>query len=161
MSMVVEASIMKIHVNRIPFEGLREETTYDPALLDLKRRDLQLQEPIALSAFITKAEDELVVQADIACRLHLSCARCLGAFDSPLRTSAMLTYHVRPTDVVDITEDLRQEIILAYPMIPLCRRTCKGLCPACGQNLNLQACPHQKESRDGPPETETQSSPAR
>ena len=152
---------MKIHVNRIPFEGLHEDMTYDPSALDLERNDLKLQEPIALSAFITKAEDALVVQADIACRLHLSCARCLEAFEAPLQTSATLSYHVHPTDVVDITEDIRQELILAYPMIPLCRRTCKGLCPACGQNLNLQTCPHQKESSDGPPETQTQSSPAR
>lgn len=152
---------MKIHVNRVPFEGLREETTYDPATLDLERNDLQLPEPVNLSAFITKAGDELVVQADVACQLHLSCARCLGAFESPLQTSATLSYHVRPTDVVDITEDIRQEIILAYPMIPLCRQACKGLCPTCGQNLNLQTCPHQKESRDGPPETETQSVPPR
>jgi uncharacterized protein len=42
--------------------------------------------------------------------------------------------------VVDITNDIRQEIILAYPMIPICRQTCKGLCAVCGYNLNQGVC---------------------
>jgi uncharacterized protein len=50
---------------------------------------------------------------------------------------------VAPTDVVDITDDIRQEIILAYPMIPICQQNCKGLCPVCGQNLNQEILPHK------------------
>ncbi|MBI2174769.1 MAG: DUF177 domain-containing protein [Candidatus Omnitrophica bacterium] len=60
-----------------------------------------------------------------------------------LDVKAMSSYHVAPTDVVDITDDVRQEIILAYPMIPVCREDCKGLCISCGQNLNVAACSHQ------------------
>ena len=45
-------------------------------------------------------------------------------------------------DVVDITDDVRQEIMLAYPMIPVCRPDCKGLCSVCGQNLNAGPCQH-------------------
>ena len=136
---------MKIYVNRIPFEGVREETTYDPKALDVDREDVQVAEPVALSSFITKTAETLVVMADISSQLRLTCARCLEAFDAPLRTSATLTYDVAPTDVVDITEDVRQEMILAYPMIPVCRADCRGLCLVCGQNLNDASCPHQPE----------------
>jgi uncharacterized protein len=133
---------MKIHVNRIPYEGLREETVYDPKTLDMDRFDVRLEDPIAVSAVITKAEQEIVVQATIHCQLRLSCARCLGAFESPLRLSVTLSYQVGPSDVVDITNDIRQEIILAYPMVPVCQQQCKGLCPTCGQNLNQEILPH-------------------
>lgn len=143
MTQAVVAATMKIHVNRVPVDGLHEEASYDPKTLDLERDDLRLEAPIAVSSFITKAQDELVVQAQARCRLQLRCARCLSDFESPLATDMLLSYHVRPMDVVDITEDVRQEIILASPMIPLCRPECKGLCPACGQNLNVTSCRHQ------------------
>ncbi len=131
---------MKIHVNRIPVDGLREESMYDPKILDMTRADIQVEDPIRVAAFIIKAKREIVVQADIHCALKLCCARCLRAFEQPLHTSATLNYQVLPTDVVDITEDIRQEIILAYPMIPVCRQDCRGLCPHCGQNRNDGAC---------------------
>jgi len=134
---------MKIHVNRIPAEGLHGETTYDPKILDMDRFDVQLKNPIAVSSFITKADQELIVQAEIRCLLRLSCARCLTSFEHPLQTETTLSYQVASTEVVDITEDIRQEIILAYPMIPVCQSGCKGLCSMCGQNLNSSPCPHQ------------------
>ena len=134
---------MKIYVNRIPDEGLREEITYDPAALDVERDDLRMEEPIAVSSFILKTEGEMVVQADIRARAQMSCARCLEPFEVPLQTAATLSYTVAPTDVIDITEDIRQELMLAYPMVPVCRSECRGLCAACGQNLNQGMCEHQ------------------
>jgi len=133
---------MKIHVNRIPFEGLHEEAAYDPKTLDLERFDVHLEEPITVSSFITRADQEIVVLAQIRGVLRLCCARCLEVFHSPLQTSATLSYQVKPTDVVDITEDIRQEIILTFPMIPVCRPACRGLCRLCGQNLNVAPCQH-------------------
>ena len=139
--------MMKIHVNRVPSEGLRQEVTCDPKTLDVDRFDIHPEEPVIVSSFITKADQELLVKADIRCRLQLSCARCLQTFEVPLQTAAMLSYQVAPTDVVDITEDIRQEILLAYPMIPLCQAGCKGLCPTCGQHLHDTSCPCERRSQ--------------
>ena len=133
---------MKIQVNRIPAEGLQEEAVYDPKLLDVERFDLHVEEPIVVSSFITKAENAVLVQAQIRCRLRLSCARCLEPFEFPMEIAGTFSYQVRPSDVVDVTDDIRQEILLAYPMIPVCQEACKGLCPACGWNLNAGSCVH-------------------
>jgi uncharacterized protein len=134
---------MKIHVNRIPAEGLRSHATYDPSTMDMDRSDVRLSEPFEVDAFMTKADQELVVDVDIRCPLRLSCARCLEGFSWVVATDALFSYTVQPTDVVDITDDVRQEIVLAYPMTPLCRPDCKGLCSSCGQNLNIAPCSHQ------------------
>ena len=133
---------MKIHVNRVPPEGLQESASYDPATLDVDRLDVHVEQPVAVPAFVTKAEHELVVQAQIHCVMGLTCARCLKSFDRPLKASAMLTYDVVPTDVVDITDNVRQELILGYPMVPICDPGCKGLCLICGENLNVASCEH-------------------
>ena len=49
---------------------------------------------------------------------------------------------------LDLTEEVRQAIILNLPMQPLCRQDCQGLCTGCGENLNLKTCqcPNEKDS---------------
>lgn len=136
---------MKIHVSRVPPEGLREDATYSPKELDIERFDLHFQEPLAVSSFVTLADRELVVEADIQAKIRMACGRCLTEFDKPLATHATLLYEVTAGDTVDITEDVRQEVMLAFPMIPISRRDCKGLCAECGQNRNVGACPHHPE----------------
>jgi uncharacterized protein len=134
---------MKIHVSRVPEGGLKEQASYDPAPLDMDRQDIHLTEPFAVDVFVVKAERELVVDAAIRCPIRMSCARCLEEFPRTLSLKALFSYPVQPTDVVDITDDVRQEIILAYPMIPVCQPGCQGLCITCGQNLNRGSCSHQ------------------
>lgn len=138
---------MKIHVNRVPAEGLHERATYDPAPLDMDRADVQLTEPFKVEADIAKADRELVVNVNIKAPASMTCARCLTPFPSTITAATLFSYQVGPTDVVDMTEDVRQEIILAYPMIPVCRPQCKGLCMACGQNLNVASCDHASRER--------------
>ncbi len=146
---------MKIQVNRVPAEGVKEHAVYDPAALDMEREDIRPTGPFDVDAQITLVDKELVVIADIHCAVHMTCARCLEAFEAPVGPRAIFSYSVEPDDLVDITEDVRQEIILAYPMVPVCRADCKGLCATCGQNLNERACGHPmgtppaEESRGG------------
>ena len=51
---------------------------------------------------------------------------------------------LRPLPSLDvelpIDEVLREQILLAMPMTPLCDEDCKGLCAQCGGNLNETAC---------------------
>ena len=141
---------MKIHVNRVPEGGLKQHVAYDPTVLDMDRDDVRLVEPFEVDAVITKADRELLVSAVIHCPVQTTCARCLVEFTLTLTPEALFSYTVQPTDVVDITEDVRQEVILAYPMRPLCRLDCKGLCRTCGQNLNERMCRHQaSQPREG------------
>ena len=41
---------------------------------------------------------------------------------------------------IDLTEALRQEIILHFPVVRVCSIHCKGICPKCGINLNEKTC---------------------
>ena len=53
------------------------------------------------------------------------------------------------TEFADLTDELRQSIILALPTYPVCRADCRGLCPTCGKNLNEGPCTCVHEERDG------------
>jgi uncharacterized protein len=37
---------------------------------------------------------------------------------------------------------------MAVPMKPLCREDCRGLCPTCGEDLNVTACGCAAEAAD-------------
>jgi uncharacterized protein len=41
---------------------------------------------------------------------------------------------------IDVGDEIRDEILLAIPINPLCQETCQGLCLVCGGNRNLVAC---------------------
>ena len=42
--------------------------------------------------------------------------------------------------MLDISESVRQSIILATPMKPLCQKECAGICSECGINRNEATC---------------------
>jgi uncharacterized protein len=58
-------------------------------------------------------------------------------------------YHYQG-DHIDLTPMLREQIILAAPMQPLCREDCAGLCSRCGQNLNDRRCACEPEAIKSP-----------
>jgi len=49
---------------------------------------------------------------------------------------------------LEIGERVRQLILLALPLKPLCRPDCRGLCPLCGQDLNEGECGCKREAPD-------------
>jgi len=48
--------------------------------------------------------------------------------------------HYYDGETLDISEDVRQGLILEIPAWPLCSEMCKGLCTECGAELNREAC---------------------
>jgi uncharacterized protein len=50
--------------------------------------------------------------------------------------------------VIDLDPILREQTILALPGYPVCRETCRGLCPACGTNLNERECGCERRAPD-------------
>lgn len=49
---------------------------------------------------------------------------------------------------IDLEPMVRDAVILGLPLNPLCRPDCKGLCPQCGQDLNVKDCGHRPDATD-------------
>jgi len=73
-------------------------------------------------------------------RQQLVCGRCLEPFERPYSSSFHFDYPVKDQVVLDVTDDVRQEVLLSYPLLVICKKECRGLCPACGKNLNEGSC---------------------
>ena len=43
-------------------------------------------------------------------------------------------------DELDLTDAIREQIVLAVPQFVICEEACRGLCPQCGTNLNQTQC---------------------
>jgi uncharacterized protein len=41
---------------------------------------------------------------------------------------------------VELDAIVREQVLLALPSYPVCKDSCKGLCPVCGANLNDREC---------------------
>ena len=52
------------------------------------------------------------------------------------------------TGEVDLTEPLREAVMIALPQKRVCRDDCHGLCPQCGIDLNQESCRCEDESVD-------------
>ena len=65
--------------------------------------------------------------------------------NSKLEKKIKLNYQLAGEIMLDITDDIRGEIILEYPLRLLCKQDCKGLCPRCGKNLNEGDCGCKKQ----------------
>lgn len=51
-------------------------------------------------------------------------------------------------DTIDIESALRDAVVLALPLAPLCSPDCGGICPQCGERLESLDAPHDHPGSD-------------
>ena len=135
---------MKIRIGDIPEEGLTVSEEVDPARMGLDVDGLKFARPPRVTATFQKEQETVLASVQVDGEIEQVCARCLEPRGKTYDAGFHLDYTVRDDPFLDITDDVRQEILLTYPVRFLCKEDCRGLCPRCGANLN--------ESR-GHPET--------
>jgi len=131
---------MKIYLNQIPETGFSATENLSALPYELDTEEVKIVSPLELSYRIFYEEENLFAQISISCKMRLLCSRCLVPYEFPFKKEAELTHPVGKAEVIDVTDDIRQEILLEYPIKPLCQDTCKGICERCGQNLNEKEC---------------------
>ncbi|MBM2827068.1 MAG: hypothetical protein HW403_1132 [Dehalococcoidia bacterium] len=57
-------------------------------------------------------------------------------------------FTINKRHILDLSEAVRQEVIVSVPMLPLCKTDCRGLCHDCGHNLNTGPCGCSLVGRD-------------
>ncbi|MDD4004831.1 MAG: DUF177 domain-containing protein [Elusimicrobiaceae bacterium] len=72
-------------------------------------------------------------------RKTLACSRCLKEFSCKFSEEFEETFS-RESKIIDIMETVRQTLVLANDICPVCDDKCKGLCAVCGTNLNEKEC---------------------
>ena len=92
-----------------------------------------------LSAVMAGAD--LIVTGKASVPLATVCARCLDDIRVTIEVKDLCFHFEKVRDLeVDLTDDVREEILLAFPFCFYCSPDCKGICPVCGTNLNHASC---------------------
>ena len=122
---------------------------------------------------VTRLSEGVLVQGDVDATVHMQCSRCLEDISLPVEArleeqfqptvdvetgrpvtrvqsedEADSTFTIDANHLMDLSEPVRQALLVAIPMRPLCREDCKGLCAVCGANLNYGDCGHHQEDSD-------------
>jgi len=107
-----------------------------------------------------KTGEEYYVQGEISASAKLECARCTEEFTQNVTGEAGFIFCAEESrkddgdatddeDYVffegsdprgDISEIVRQALILGIGLMPLCASDCRGICPSCGKNMNNDTC---------------------
>ena len=134
---------MIIELPKLRPEGEWFEGEEPVSLLELDGdRAFQLSEPIRYRLFVQAVSGQLVVKGELVLALRIQCARCTEFYSTTLTESSFLrAYEISgTTETVDVTPDIREDILLQLPHFPVCSPDCKGLCAQCGTNLNQGSC---------------------
>ncbi len=115
-----------------------------------------LRANIRLEVQLDKTATHLYLRNHVQTLGHFECDRCLEEFEAKLEDVGRVMFsndgelvqgstdeiHVFDPQAreIDITEDVRDLLLLAIPAKFVCREDCQGLCPRCGVNLNLETC---------------------
>jgi uncharacterized protein len=132
---------VKIELSRIPLEGLTLAEELNPQVLDLDTEIVKFRGPIRAKAGVWRIADVIMAQLSLTAVMYAQCSRCLGEFETDLRKVVTLNFSTEDLGkVLDLDPEIREEIMLDYPLKPLCKEDCKGLCARCGKNLNEGGC---------------------
>ena len=125
---------MKVHLNQIPLEGLHVEGADSSKILDLKDPDIQPVGDVTYSLDVGVSDGGLFATGDVGIDLELTCVSCLERFRRPVRVPDFACQvELTGSETVDLTEPIREDILLALPPHPHCdwngERVCQGVFP--------------------------------
>lgn len=86
--------------------------------------------------------EELIVRGSLKMEVSFLCSRCAVFFTEKLEENAFECFRELSGELesVDLTEDIREAMLLTFPAYPVCGSECRGLCPQCGINWNKGTC---------------------
>ena len=128
---------------RIPEEGKDLEGEEKPEVLALEKdAGAEAIGPLQYELHAQCIEKELIVTGAVGVDVRFACARCADAFTTRVEDHSFFCEKEVENlhETLDLTDEVRETIILAFPNYPLCGESCRGLCPRCGVNLNRAKC---------------------
>lgn len=115
---------------------------------------------------VRKADEAIYIHANLKGVVKTSCHECLepaehlveASFDLVVkRTRSVSGTHTAQEDEdliyvsakdreLSLDQQVYENLMASMPMRILCRDDCKGLCPGCGANLNIEPCRCERKS---------------
>lgn len=156
-----------LNLNRVPENGALKENDLELSLAELELGPPFLAPGVRGHMELQRMFGKVYGRIHAEALAELDCGRCLKPFKADIRADFAIQFEPRdgvrddgadeddagPSmafydgDILPVGEEIRQELELQIPFAPQCKKDCKGLCPRCGQDLNLGdcGCPRNEE----------------
>src|SRR5688572_18951860 len=112
--------------------------------------------PLRVRLEAQQAGHDVVVRGNLNGSVALACRRCLAPVTAPIDEDVSLVFrpglsrveaeaeevYALPArgDELDLSDAIREQVVLAVPQYGMCIEDCRGLCQHCGTNLNQEQC---------------------
>ena len=162
-------SPLSVSLQDVPNEGLHMDCAVSSALLDLHADEGRVVGTFHWVGDVIKTSDGASATGTLSGIVVRECVRCLQEFKENISIPCKAAFQQDPKvggqeiqgvkervecseegfaddiypcvdDRVELDTILREQVILATPIQPLCREDCLGLCQQCGRNLNQEQC---------------------
>jgi uncharacterized protein len=158
--------MLRVDLGRLAREGSVLVEAQVPADSGLwQDSDLRWNGPVDVRLRASYAgSGEVVVRGGVSGKLERECRRCLRPVTEDFEGELTLVFASDATGedtdegdafvydpgsgALDLSEAVREEVILAVDPYVVCDPECKGLCPRCGKNLNEGPCQCTEEDLD-------------
>lgn len=146
--MAVPLLVNVLELLRRPGSSKDVESEVDAAAFEFDDQRIA-DRPVSVHLRLESLSDGITVNGTATFGVRGECRRCLRPIDDDVTVaiSELFQVTVQDPDAYPIEQDqapllpmVRENILLAVPLAPLCRTDCAGLCPVCGRDLNEGGC---------------------
>lgn len=124
--------------------------------VSLRLGDVTVKGPMEVRGDVRGTVDGVIADFEARAPAHYVCVRCLDEWDGEVFATGRQHFSRVPDEdgyviedrQIDLAGPATDELALGIPHAPLCRRDCKGLCPICGSDLNVDPCDGHGEESD-------------
>ena len=162
---------MRITVEELELHPIVVSKTYPTGTLDYHGADFRQVAPLQVDAVAEVRGSEIHIRGRVATSLEASCDRCLVSVAIPVERDFDLFYRPVSTiaraeevelledelevgffsgDGIELADVVTEQVILSVPMKVVCQTECRGFCPVCGANLNIEKCGCLPSVEDSP-----------
>ncbi len=121
--------------------------------------------PVTLDVTLTNTSAGVVASGQVHATISTECSRCLEQFEMPLDGEVESFYvgrahagempeeqQVEPIREgrIDLAPAIMTALVVEAPFAPVHAEDCKGICPTCGANRNVEECGCAEEAKPSP-----------
>lgn len=140
--------MIKLFVAQLEHQNVRLEGEEPSSSLDLGESSIyQPTGPWGYRLDARLVSGGILVSGKVWVEIEGICGRCLEEVTEKVENDDVCIF-LEDTSMpeIDITEDVRSEMVIELPVNLLCSDDCAGLCHHCGINRNRESCNCQDDS---------------
>ena len=152
---------MLISVEELKLHPVAFSHKYPAGALDFHTTEFHQTGSLGVRGVAELTGGEIRIRGHLSGRVEQACDRCLAPVEVPVECDLDLTYRPMATIArdeeievsadelgvgffagpgVELADVVTEQVNLFMPMQVVCGPDCRGLCPTCGANRNLEPC---------------------